>query len=69
MVKVTGTLQASTDIMKASNALVQLPQLAGTMREMSAEMMKVRSPLSLSLSFLPTRRADAEQTRARRPAS
>ncbi|KPV75321.1 uncharacterized protein RHOBADRAFT_31704 [Rhodotorula graminis WP1] len=40
MVKVTGTLQASTDIMKASNALVQLPQLAGTMREMSAEMMK-----------------------------
>ena len=49
MVKVTGTLQASTDIMKASNALVQLPQLAGTMREMSAEMMKVRPPLSLSL--------------------
>jgi charged multivesicular body protein 3 len=43
MVKVTGTLQASTEIMKASNSLIKLPQLSGTMREMSAEMMKVRS--------------------------
>lgn len=40
MVKVTGTLQASTEIMKASNSLIKLPQLSGTMREMSAEMMK-----------------------------
>ncbi|GAA5970979.1 hypothetical protein JCM11641_004532 [Rhodosporidiobolus odoratus] len=40
MVKVTGTLQKSADIMKASNALVNVPQLSGTMREMSAEMMK-----------------------------
>jgi charged multivesicular body protein 3 len=42
MVKVTGTLQASTEIMRASNSLIKLPQLSGTMREMSAEMMKVR---------------------------
>ncbi|KAG0658041.1 Vacuolar protein-sorting-associated protein 24 [Rhodotorula mucilaginosa] len=40
MVKVTGTLQASTEIMKASNSLIKLPQLSNTMREMSAEMMK-----------------------------
>ncbi|BGP31865.1 Vacuolar protein-sorting-associated protein 24 [Rhodotorula toruloides] len=40
MVKVTGTLQASTEIMRASNSLIKLPQLSGTMREMSAEMMK-----------------------------
>ncbi|GAA5943868.1 hypothetical protein JCM21900_000156 [Sporobolomyces salmonicolor] len=40
MVKVTGTLQASADIMKASNSLINVPQLSGTMREMSAEMMK-----------------------------
>ncbi|BGP15869.1 hypothetical protein JCM10213_005645 [Rhodosporidiobolus nylandii] len=40
MVKVTGTLQKSADIMKATNALVNVPQLSGTMREMSAEMMK-----------------------------
>ncbi|CEQ40402.1 SPOSA6832_02037 [Sporobolomyces salmonicolor] len=43
MVKVTGTLQASADIMKASNSLINVPQLSGTMREMSAEMMKVCS--------------------------
>ncbi|GAA5860987.1 hypothetical protein JCM8547_007998 [Rhodosporidiobolus lusitaniae] len=40
MVKVTGTLQKSADIMKASNSLMNVPQLSGTMREMSAEMMK-----------------------------
>ncbi|GAA5861585.1 hypothetical protein JCM3774_002636 [Rhodotorula dairenensis] len=40
MVKVTGTLQASTEIMKASNSLIKLPQLSNTMREMSSEMMK-----------------------------
>ncbi|KAI5449554.1 Vacuolar protein-sorting-associated protein 24 [Naganishia albida] len=40
LVKVTGTFQKSTEIMKASNELVKLPQLSATMREMSAEMMK-----------------------------
>ncbi|GAA6059297.1 hypothetical protein JCM10212_006690 [Sporobolomyces blumeae] len=40
MVKVTGTLQASADIMRASNSLLSVPQLSGTMREMSQEMMK-----------------------------
>ncbi|KAJ9098444.1 hypothetical protein QFC20_005963 [Naganishia adeliensis] len=40
LVKVTGTFQKSTEIMKASNELIKLPQLSATMREMSAEMMK-----------------------------
>jgi division protein CdvB (Snf7/Vps24/ESCRT-III family) len=41
MVKVTGTLQRSTEIMKLSNSLVKLPQISHAMREMSMEMMKV----------------------------
>lgn len=40
MVKVTGTLQASAEIMKASNALMSVPQVSATMRDMSVEMMK-----------------------------
>lgn len=43
MIKVTGSLQKSTEIMKLSNALVKLPQLNQTMREMSMEMTKVRA--------------------------
>ncbi|KAG6837431.1 hypothetical protein H0H93_009525 [Arthromyces matolae] len=40
MMKITGSLQKSTEIMKLSNALVKLPQLSQTMREMSMEMTK-----------------------------
>ncbi|EJT47505.1 hypothetical protein A1Q1_03617 [Trichosporon asahii var. asahii CBS 2479] len=40
MVKVTGAFQKSTEIMKSTNALVKLPQLNATMRQMSMEMMK-----------------------------
>ncbi|KAF5333165.1 hypothetical protein D9611_002475 [Ephemerocybe angulata] len=40
MAKVTGTLQKSTEIMKLSNALIRLPQISQTMREMSMEMTK-----------------------------
>ncbi|CAK5275543.1 unnamed protein product [Mycena citricolor] len=40
MVKVTGTLQKSTEIMKLSNQLIKLPQISQTMREMSMEMTK-----------------------------
>lgn len=43
--KVTGTLQKSTEIMKLSNNLVKLPELSKTMQNMSAEMMKVHSEL------------------------
>lgn len=41
-IKVTGSLQKSTEIMKLSSSLIKLPQLSGTMSQMSEEMMKVR---------------------------
>lgn len=41
MIKVTGSLQKSTEIMKLSNSLIKLPQISQTMREMSMEMTKV----------------------------
>ncbi|KAJ7908307.1 vacuolar sorting protein Vps24 [Mycena leptocephala] len=37
MIKVTGSLQKSTEIMKLSNSLIKLPQISQTMREMSME--------------------------------
>ena len=40
MVKVTGSLQKSTEIMKLSNSLVRLPQISQVMRNMSMEMEK-----------------------------
>ncbi|KAJ7068329.1 vacuolar sorting protein Vps24 [Mycena amicta] len=40
LVKVTGALQKSTEIMKLSNSLIRLPQISQTMREMSMEMTK-----------------------------
>ena len=42
-IKIAGSLQKSTEIMKMVNSLVKLPEIAGAMQEMSAEMMKVRS--------------------------
>ena len=50
MVKVTGTLQKSTEIMKLSNSLIKLPQISQAMREMSREMTKVSYACALSLS-------------------
>lgn len=41
MLKVTGHLQKSTEIMKLSNNLIKIPQMSQSMREMSAELMKV----------------------------
>ncbi|KAL4401057.1 Vacuolar protein-sorting-associated protein 24 [Malassezia pachydermatis] len=40
MLKVTGHLQKSTEIMKLSNNLIKIPQMSQSMREMSAELMK-----------------------------
>jgi len=40
MMKVTGSLQKSTEIMKLSNQVIKLPQISQTMREMSMEMTK-----------------------------
>lgn len=38
--KIEGSIRASVGVMKDVNALVRLPQLAGTMRELSMELMK-----------------------------
>lgn len=38
--KIEGSIKASTGIMKDVNSLVRLPELTGTMRELSAELMK-----------------------------
>ena len=38
--KIEGSLRASTGIMKDINTLVRLPELTGTMRELSQELMK-----------------------------
>lgn len=38
--KIEGSLRASTGIMKDVNSLVRLPELMGTMRELSQELMK-----------------------------
>jgi charged multivesicular body protein 3 len=38
--KIEGSIKSSTGIMKDVNALVRLPELTGTMRELSSELMK-----------------------------
>lgn len=42
MLKVTGSLEKSTEIMKLSNNLIRLPQMSRSMKDMSKELMKVR---------------------------
>jgi division protein CdvB (Snf7/Vps24/ESCRT-III family) len=49
MIKVTGSLQKSTEIMKLSNSLIKLPQISAVMREMSMEMTKVSISPSVSM--------------------
>jgi charged multivesicular body protein 3 len=38
--KIEGSIKASTGIMKDVNSLVRLPELTGTMRELSSELMR-----------------------------
>ena len=56
MIKVTGSLQKSTEVMKLSNALIKLPQISQTMREMSMEMTKVRTPVVILVCGANSRR-------------
>jgi charged multivesicular body protein 3 len=39
--KMSGTLKQSTDVMKAVNRLMRVPELSAQMQQMSMEMMKV----------------------------
>ncbi len=43
--RVAGSLQQSTEVMKAMQQLVKLPELQKTMMELSKEMMKVQQKL------------------------
>jgi charged multivesicular body protein 3 len=38
--KIEGSIRASTSVMKDVNSLIRLPELTGTMRELSQELMK-----------------------------
>ena len=39
--RIAGALEKSTDVMKSMQALIKIPEIQATMREMSKEMMKV----------------------------
>ncbi|VFV46478.1 charged multivesicular body protein 3 [Lynx pardinus] len=41
VLRVAGSLQKSTEVMKAMQSLVKIPEIQATMRELSKEMMKV----------------------------
>lgn len=43
VLRVAGAMQKSTEVMKAMNSLVKMPEIQATMRELSKEMMKVRT--------------------------
>ena len=42
VVRVAGALQKSTEVMKAMQSLVKIPEIQATMRDLSKEMMKVQ---------------------------
>jgi charged multivesicular body protein 3 len=39
--RIAGALQRSTEVMKAMQQLIKIPEVAATMRDLSKEMMKV----------------------------
>lgn len=47
VLRVAGSLQKSTEVMKAMQNLVKIPEIQATMRDLSKEMMKVRSGTSI----------------------
>jgi charged multivesicular body protein 3 len=51
--KIEGSIRASTGIMKDVNSLVRLPELTGTMRELSAELTKAGIIEEMVGDFIP----------------
>jgi len=43
--RIAGALQRSTEVMKAMQQLIKIPEVAATMRDLSKEMMKVISTI------------------------
>lgn len=48
VLRVAGALQKSTEVMKAMQNLVKIPEISATMRDLSKEMMKVSSILYIN---------------------
>ena len=44
--RLAGSLQKSTEVMKAMSQLIKVPEVAATMRDLSKEMMKVKSKVT-----------------------
>ena len=52
VLKVAGAMQKSTEVMKAMQNLVKIPEIQANMRELSKEMMKVRGNVWHKLIYL-----------------
>ena len=50
--RLSGSLQKSTDVMKSMNNLMKVPEIRQTMMEMSKEMMKASLPLEFNVRLL-----------------
>lgn len=51
--KIAGSLQKSTDVMKSMQQLIKVPEVAATMRDLSKEMMRVGFPnVKKSVNFI-----------------
>jgi charged multivesicular body protein 3 len=59
--KIEGSIRASTGIMKDVNSLVRLPQLTGTMRELSQELVKAGIIEEMVGDMLPTGEDELEE--------
>lgn len=59
--RVAGSLQKSTEVMKAMQRLIKVPEVAATMRELSKEMMRVKlyffTTTSINVTFFCTEQA------------
>ena len=58
VLRVAGSLQKSTEVMKAMQSLVKIPEIQATMRDLSKEMMKVPwgHPMSCSKALRVSKR-------------
>lgn len=51
VLRVAGSLQKSTEVMKAMQNLIKIPEIQATMRELSKEMMKVGPVMEIRLGW------------------
>lgn len=51
--RIAGALEKSTEVMKSMQALIKIPEIQATMRDMSKEMMKVETQAVMCSSISP----------------